>query len=188
MTHSSDSDAVPAPRPATVTGVERAGDAPTSEGASARDEQDTHRLTQTIVDLLGGYEVLQQAPASPIDMHELILGGLPYASLFEVSKHLSALAASDISTAVGVSERTLRRQKDNPDKAMPTELASKTWQLAQTLAIATDVFGSQEAAGQWMVQAATGLDGRRPIDLLQTVPGAELVNDFLGRLEYGVFT
>jgi uncharacterized protein (DUF2384 family) len=33
-----------------------------------------------------------------------------------------------------------------------------------------------------------GLDGQRPIDLLQTVQGAELVNDFLGRLEYGVYT
>ena len=32
-----------------------------------------------------------------------------------------------------------------------------------------------------------GLDGKRPIELLQTVQGAELVTDFLTRLEYGVY-
>jgi len=36
--------------------------------------------------------------------------------------------------------------------------------------------------------AATGLDQRRPIDLLTTPAGVELVEDFLGRIEYGVYT
>jgi uncharacterized protein (DUF2384 family) len=32
-----------------------------------------------------------------------------------------------------------------------------------------------------------GLDGARPMDLLRTAQEAELVNELLGRLEYGVY-
>lgn len=60
--------------------------------------------------------------------------------------------------------------------------------VAETLAKATEIFGGQEEAEHWMNKPAMGLDGQRPIDLLQTVQGAELVNDFLGRLEYGVYS
>ena len=37
-------------------------------------------------------------------------------------------------------------------------------------------------------QPALGLEQRRPIDLLRTPAGVKLVEDFLGRLEYGVYT
>ena len=33
-----------------------------------------------------------------------------------------------------------------------------------------------------------GLDQRRPIDLMTTPAGLELVEDYLGRIEYGVYT
>ena len=59
---------------------------------------------------------------------------------------------------------------------------------AETLAKATEVLGSKDDAQRWLEMAALGLDGQRPIDLLQTPAGAELVNDFLTRLEYGVYT
>ncbi len=53
---------------------------------------------------------------------------------------------------------------------------------------ATEIFGSREEAVQWLERPALGLDQQRPIDLLQTPAGIKLVEDFLGRLEYGVYT
>ena len=50
------------------------------------------------------------------------------------------------------------------------------------------MFGSQEEAEEWLRRPAMGLDQRRPIDLLATPAGVELVEDFLGRLKYGVYT
>lgn len=41
-------------------------------------------------------------------------------------------------------------------------------------------------AEQWLERPAIGLDQRRPIDLLGTPAGVELVEDYLERLEYGV--
>ena len=40
----------------------------------------------------------------------------------------------------------------------------------------------------WMVKPAMGLNGQRPIDLLSTEEGVQQLHDFLGRLEYGVYT
>jgi len=49
------------------------------------------------------------------------------------------------------------------------------------------VFGSREAAELWLYRPATGLNRQRPIDLLATPAGVGLVEEFLGRLEYGVY-
>ncbi|TIX82762.1 MAG: DUF2384 domain-containing protein, partial [Mesorhizobium sp.] len=59
--------------------------------------------------------------------------------------------------------------------------------FAEILSKATDVFGSQAEAEQWLERPAIGLDQRRPIDLLATPAGVELVEDYLERLEYGVY-
>jgi putative toxin-antitoxin system antitoxin component (TIGR02293 family) len=71
---------------------------------------------------------------------------------------------------------------------MPGDLASKASLFAKTLARATNIFGGKEAAQRWMANPAMGLNQQRPVDLLQTAQGAELVNDFLIRLEYGVYS
>jgi putative toxin-antitoxin system antitoxin component (TIGR02293 family) len=62
------------------------------------------------------------------------------------------------------------------------------WQFAGVLAKATKVFGSRHEAELWMERPAIGLDQRRPIDLLETPAGAQVVGTFLGRLEYDVYT
>jgi putative toxin-antitoxin system antitoxin component (TIGR02293 family) len=59
---------------------------------------------------------------------------------------------------------------------------------AEILTRATSVFGSRTAAEQLLAQPATGLDQSCPIDLLTTPAGVGPVEDFLGRIEYGVYT
>lgn len=71
---------------------------------------------------------------------------------------------------------------------MPADLASNTWLFTETLAKASEVFGGREEAEDWMNRPAIGLGGQRPIEMLQTVQGTELVNDFLTRLEYNVYS
>lgn len=54
---------------------------------------------------------------------------------------------------------------------MPPHLASRIWSLAEIFARATEVFGGQEAAENWMTRPAMGLDGERALDLLRTLQG-----------------
>jgi putative toxin-antitoxin system antitoxin component (TIGR02293 family) len=65
---------------------------------------------------------------------------------------------------------------------------SRSTKIHHALARATKLFGSQAAAEQWLEQPAIGLDQRRPIDLMTTPAGLELVEDYLGRIGYGVYT
>jgi putative toxin-antitoxin system antitoxin component (TIGR02293 family) len=138
-------------------------------------------------ELLGGASLMKKRPITRADVHAVIVRGIPYTALFHLTDRFTTLSELDVANVVGVSTRTLRRQKDDPKKAMPTDLASKTWHFAETLAKATDVFGSRQEAERWMSQEAMGLDGARPIELMCTLQGAELVSEFLGRLEHGVY-
>jgi putative toxin-antitoxin system antitoxin component (TIGR02293 family) len=66
-------------------------------------------------------------------------------------------------------------------------MAHRTRKFAEILTKATAVFGSQQEAKRWLEQPAIGLNRRRPIDLLAAPAGAKLVEDFLTRLEFGVY-
>ncbi|MDH4565323.1 DUF2384 domain-containing protein [Pseudomonas sp. BN414] len=49
------------------------------------------------------------------------------------------------------------------------------------------VFGGREGADRWLNKPALGLEGHKPIDLLASPEGCELVETFLIRIEYGVY-
>ena len=139
------------------------------------------------IEVMGARRLFKQLPQSRAEIHGVLVKGLPYAVLLNLVDQLSALSIDDIAASVGLSTRTLRRQKEHPTKPMPPDLASKTWLLAETLSQASATFGNRDAAERWMARPAMGLDGARPIDLMQTLQGAELVTEFLGRLEHGVY-
>lgn len=71
---------------------------------------------------------------------------------------------------------------------MTASVAKLAIAYRDVVAKAAEVFGTMELAEAWMSKPAIGLDGLRPVDLLSTPEGAELVKDFLGRLEYNVYT
>lgn len=59
--------------------------------------------------------------------------------------------------------------------------------FAEILAKATELFGSRQEAEHWLDRPAIGLNRHRPIDLLATPAGAELVKTFLSQIEFGVY-
>ena len=143
---------------------------------------------QKIEALLGGSRVLARRLTNALDAHELLLHGLPASALEHLVGSLIVIGKNDsLEKAVGMSLRTWQRRKDAPSRPLSQEQSGRAWKFAEILAKATDVFGSQAEAEQWLERPALGLDQRRPIDLLGTPAGVELVEDHLDRLEYGVY-
>jgi putative toxin-antitoxin system antitoxin component (TIGR02293 family) len=141
-----------------------------------------------VADLLGGARVLRHPLTNSLDAHEMLLQGLPAKALSHLVDNLVILQrTTSLEKAVGMSLRTFQRRKDAPTKPLSQEQSGRTWKFAEILAKATAVFGSQEEAEQWLARPAIGLNQRRPIDLLATPAGVELVEDFLERLEHGVY-
>jgi putative toxin-antitoxin system antitoxin component (TIGR02293 family) len=145
---------------------------------------------ERVAALLGGGKVFRRALKTPLDVHEVLARGLPARSLTALFENLVIEHDTELflEKAIGMSLRTFQRNKDVPSKLLSQDQSGRTWTFAEILAKATDVFGSQSEAEQWLERPATGLDERRPIDLLATPAGVKLVDDFLGRLEYGVYT
>jgi putative toxin-antitoxin system antitoxin component (TIGR02293 family) len=80
-----------------------------------------------------------------------------------------------------------RRKKDASEVLLSIDQSNRTWKFAEILGRATEIFGSRAEAEAWLNSPAIGLDQRRPIDLLATAVGVEAVEDYLTRIEYGVY-
>jgi putative toxin-antitoxin system antitoxin component (TIGR02293 family) len=137
--------------------------------------------------LLGGHRVLKHRLGGPLDAHEMLLAGLPGEALTYLERSLKFLDAAAFEKAIGMSVRTVQRRKADPSQALNTEQSNRTWKFAEILAKASEVFGGQRDAEEWLSEPAIGLDGRKPIDLLATAAGTELVEVYLGQIEYGVY-
>ncbi len=158
----------------------------TARTASAHPAQDVE--LQRVAALLGGERILRHRLRGPLDAHEMLLGGLPGQALTHLIDSFVVLhKTASLEKAVGISLRTFQRRKDAPAKPLSQEQSGRTWKFAEILARATAVLGSQEDAEQWLERPAIGLDQRRPIDLLATPAGVHLVEEFLKRIEYGVY-
>lgn len=156
--------------------------------ASERSVRKAESALQKILDLLGGSETLGSAINTDLDAHELLHRGLPRGALTSLIENLHAIHADEASEALGVSLRTLQRHKAAPVERLDVPQSGRAWKFAEILARATRVFGSQDEAEQWLKRPAIGLDQQRPIDLLTTPAGVKLVEDYLGRIEYSVYT
>ena len=143
---------------------------------------------QRVAALLGGARILRRKLKNPLDAHEMLVQGLPGRALAYLVDGLMVIRpTASFEKAVGMSLRTFQRRKGAPAKPLTQEQSGRNWKFAEILAQATAVFGSQEEAEKWLERPAVGLNQRRPIDLLATPAGVEIVEDFLQRLEYGVY-
>lgn len=140
-------------------------------------------------ELLGGKRVLHHDVRSPLDAHDLLLAGLPGKALSHLVGSLTVIRKTpSLEKAIGMSLRTFQRRRDAPAKALNADQSARTWKFAGILAKATEILGSQEEAERWLERPALALDQRRPLDLLATPAGAELVETLLARMEYGVYS
>jgi putative toxin-antitoxin system antitoxin component (TIGR02293 family) len=144
---------------------------------------------EKVEQLLGGRKVLGRQISGPLEAHDLLVRGLPPGALRHLITSLLVIQATEsLGKAVGMSLRAYQRRQGSSAKALNPEQSGRAWKFARVLSRATAVFGTQEEAEHWLERPAVGLEQRRPIDLLATPVGVEIVEDHLTRLEYGVYT
>lgn len=143
---------------------------------------------EDVSNLFGGRRILRSEIESDLDAHALLHRGLPRGALTSLIDNLHDIPVVEVSEALGISLRTLQRHKNTPVLQLDVQQSGRAWKFAEILAKATRVLGSQDEAEQWLRRPAIGLDQQRPIDLLTTPAGVKLVEDYLGRLEFNVYT
>lgn len=141
------------------------------------------------VRLLGGAATFRVSPKTRLEAHWVILSGLPEKALVRLSENVGIIRKpEDFKKALGMSLRTFQRRKKEASAKLSQEQSGRAWKFAEILGTATEIFGSQEEAEQFLGNPAIGLDQNRPIDLLATPAGVELVEAHLERIRFGVYT
>lgn len=126
---------------------------------------------------------------SHLDAHEALLEGLPSSTLQHLIEKSHLLKSEEaFEKATGMSIRTFHRRMSEADKSLNSAQSGRIWTFVSILLRATALLGSQKAAEAWLVKPAMALNQQRPLDLLASPVGLKLVEDLLGRLEYGVYT
>jgi putative toxin-antitoxin system antitoxin component (TIGR02293 family) len=137
-----------------------------------------------VAERLGVQKILGKSP-SPIKVHEVLSAGLPRRAMLNAIPEGFPMA--ELLAAFGISLRTFMRLKADPAKRLGPDQSARVWRFAELLAKAEDVLGTSQRAVEWMLEPAMALEKRRPIDLLTSPVGAQLVDDVIERMRYDVY-
>jgi putative toxin-antitoxin system antitoxin component (TIGR02293 family) len=125
--------------------------------------------------------------ADRIAVYGLIERGIPAADVVKYASAVALLKDRQIlSQVTGLSMRSLyRRARDG--QRVNRDQTARILRFAQALDKATRVFGGSNGAEGWISTPAMGLDWASPIQMLINPVGFELVDEFLSRMEWGVY-
>lgn len=116
---------------------------------------------------------------------KILKEGLHRNSVSSFIKH-SSLTTKQVSKLIHVSERTLQRY--SPDKTIDINSSERLIELTRLFHKGIEVFNEKEKFIVWLNRPNKALANSKPLDLIETSIGIDLVMDELLRIEHGVFS
>ena len=114
---------------------------------------------------------------------DLVRKGLPSSAVQGAADFL-AMSRRDLLGAIRIPESTFTLRARSRKPLSPAE-SDKLIRLAEAVKRAISVFGDEVEGKAWMNEPIVSLGGRRPLDLLDTQDGFDLVIRTLGRIQFG---
>lgn len=127
---------------------------------------------------------MQEGPDTGVTLVEQVRQGLPFAE-FRALIELLAIPEEELGRLLGISPATLNRRKKARHLGMLE--SERIVRFARLFGIAMEVFGSEEAAREWLKTPNPGAAGEPPLTYADTELGAREVENLLGRIDHGVF-
>jgi putative toxin-antitoxin system antitoxin component (TIGR02293 family) len=119
------------------------------------------------------------------DLIPLIRKGLLMKNLQKLAEQMS-LSLKDLALILPVSERTLRRY--GALHRLSPEITERVLKLAQLYSRGIQVFERKDKFLKWLNTEITVLNGKKPVEYLDTSKGIDLILEELERIEYGVYS
>lgn len=121
---------------------------------------------------------------TPLDFVELSREGISMKILKKIQEFTS-LTSREISEILPVSERQLTRY--SIDHILRKDISAHLIQLVYLFDRGYEVFGNEKFQ-RWIRSEIIVLKDKRPIDYMDTPIGINLLEDIIGRIEYGVYS
>ncbi len=112
--------------------------------------------------------------------------GLPY-ELYDLIKERTPFNEEDWAQFLGVSLRTLQRNKTKKDFVFDPIPTEKILELAEVTALGKEVFDTKEQFYLWLNTPNFALGNLQPFELLKDSYGKEMVMNELNKIQYGIF-
>ena len=136
-----------------------------------------------IEELLGGAAVVGHSVKTGMDLYELSRIGLPKKSLTSLARNLN-LSMRSMSALLNITERTIQRKDDL--ELLDVSTSEQLLQIAEVYSRGAEVFGSSRNFHDWMGSENKALGNKKPLELLPSRYGAQMILDTLGRIENGI--
>lgn len=129
------------------------------------------------------YHLNDAMPSGPIV--EQLRHGFLYDE-FDALRRWLDVSEEQLANWLDISRATLHRRKKagHFDKNESDRIA----RLARIFGKAFELFGSEDAAREWLKSPAHAMSGETPIAFCDTEIGARMVEDLIGQIDHGVFT
>jgi putative toxin-antitoxin system antitoxin component (TIGR02293 family) len=127
------------------------------------------------------------AKTSPLDAHARVQKGIPLSEVVRFAKTLD-LTQEEVASILGLHMRTYQRWLVESAKKLDSLTGGRYYRTLKVVQRAILLLGTPQASLTWLRSPQRALGQRVPFELLSTDPGAEAVEDLLGRIEHGVVT
>lgn len=119
-----------------------------------------------------------------IDVIALKNGHIKKQNITKLAKEYNN-SLSDFTRLLLISFRTIQRYKN--DKVLSPDVADHAITLARLLVYGVSVFGEKDKYINWINIPSKVLGGKKPIEIMDSNTGCELVKDELTRIMHGVY-
>lgn len=134
-----------------------------------------------------GYDA-KQASKIQTDMDVVQLGreGITRLAVESLASHLGVSKKTFAEEVLAISVKTLER-KDKKER-FDRRVSSQAVEIAKVAQHAYTVFESEERLKRWLHAPLAVIGNNRPVDMLDTMSGINLVHQLLTRIEEGVYS
>jgi len=112
--------------------------------------------------------------------------GIPY-ELFDLIKEITPFNEEDWASFLGISTKSLQRNKIKEDFIFKPLQSEKILELAEVTSLGNTVFDSETQFYMWLKTPSFALGNLQPIELLRDSYGKEMVVNELNKIDQGIF-
>ncbi len=128
---------------------------------------------------------LKESIRSPLDLVKLGGKGISKGAVSRLAKHLS-LGLPEMAQLLSVNLRTIQRY--SAERVFSRAVSERILRIALVVSRGEEIFGDSEQFNAWLKGPNRTLDGNKPLDLLVSNFGIDMVLDELGRIEHRIIS